>query len=365
MAAKSVIAGEYILQIAENGHVDVVRVFRNAMKTMKEIAASKNFSVEEKWNTQDLGRHLVKEFGDGKTAMFGDVTINKMPDGKIEIYQECKNTMEALRTISAQLGFVLDEKWNTQTSGAKLAAYLMEHKEEADKLLQTPNSKKREAASSDANEKKSIGKTKKYTIEIDVRAKGVRLLSLNEDEKEELLGEDLEDVYEDWAEEKDYEFYLAKLYLMPECDRFKLCIKDEDGNIVYENTKPASLNTYTYDEDDEPQVRGWEFEGVEDGFYLTRILTLKGCYLVGEFELEESFDESKLYILDDTQINDELMGNYVYPLDRLYYQRGEGYDEERDRIELEIENDGEEQYYDTYLMEVSDGDYWHNLQEED
>lgn len=147
MAAKSVIAGEYILQIAENGHVDVVRVFRNAMKTMKDIAASKNFPVEEKWNTQDLGRHLVKEFGDGKTAKFDDVTINKMPDGKIEIYQECKNTMEALRTISAQLGFVLDEKWNTQTSGAKLAAYLMEHKEEADKLLQTPNSKKQEVTS--------------------------------------------------------------------------------------------------------------------------------------------------------------------------------------------------------------------------
>ena len=143
MAAKSVIAGEYILQIAENGHVDVVRVFRNAMKTMKDIAASKNFPVEEKWNTQDLGRHLVKEFGDGKTAKFDDVTINKMPDGKIEIYQECKNTMEALRTISAQIGFTLDEKWNTQTSGAKLAAYLMEHKEEADKLLQTPNSKNR------------------------------------------------------------------------------------------------------------------------------------------------------------------------------------------------------------------------------
>lgn len=365
MAAKSVIAGEYILQIAENGHVDVVRVFRNAMKTMKEIAASKNFSVEEKWNTQDLGRHLVKEFGDGKTAKFDDVTINKMPDGKIEIYQECKNTMEALRTISAQIGFTLDEKWNTQTSGAKLAAYLMEHKEEADKLLQTPNSKKHEAASSDANEKKSIGKTKKYTIEIAVRGKGVQLLELDEDEKDQLLDESLDDVYMDWIEEKDYEFYMEKIFLMPECDRFRLTIKDEDGNIVFETTDPKTLNDYTMDEDDNPQVEGWKFVGVVDGIYLTRIQTLKGCYFTGEFELEDTFDVNKLYVLQSDEINDELMGNYVYSLDAIYYQRGEGFDTERDQIELEDESFAEEQYYDTYLMEVSDGDYWHNLQEED
>lgn len=37
MAKKSVIAGEYIIEIADNGHVDVMRVFRNAMATLKGI----------------------------------------------------------------------------------------------------------------------------------------------------------------------------------------------------------------------------------------------------------------------------------------------------------------------------------------
>lgn len=142
MAEKSIIAGEYILQIADNGHVDVVRVFRNAKKTMTDIAATKNFSVEEKWNTRDLGRHLVKEFGDGKTAKFDDITINKMADGRIEIYQECKNTKEALRTISEQLGFEYDKDWTTQQFGAKLEKFLEEHKDIADKVLKTPNTKK-------------------------------------------------------------------------------------------------------------------------------------------------------------------------------------------------------------------------------
>lgn len=141
MAKKSIIAGEYIIQIADNGHVDVVRVFSNAKATMKDIARSKNFPVEEKWNTQDLGRHLVNEFGDGKTAQFNDITINKFPDGKIEIYQECKIVKKALQDIAEKLGFEYSKDWNTQTFGSKLANYLVEQKEQADKILKTPYSK--------------------------------------------------------------------------------------------------------------------------------------------------------------------------------------------------------------------------------
>ena len=149
MAKKSLIAGEYIIEIADNGHVDVVRVYRNAMVIMEEIAKSKNFPVNEKWNTQDLGRHLVKEFGDGKTALFGDITINKFPDGKIEIYQECKNVIGALRTIADQLDFPYEETWNTQTFGSKLSDYLIEHKEEADKILQTKNARRKKGNSAE------------------------------------------------------------------------------------------------------------------------------------------------------------------------------------------------------------------------
>ena len=94
MAKKSLIAGEYIIEIADNGHVDMLRVFRNAKAIMTKIANTHNFTIEEKWNTQDFGRHLVKAFGDGKTAKFDDITVNRMADGKIEIYQECKNVRQ-------------------------------------------------------------------------------------------------------------------------------------------------------------------------------------------------------------------------------------------------------------------------------
>lgn len=140
MARKSVIAGEYIIEIADNGSVEVMRVPSNLYQTMLGIAKEKDFPVDEKWNTQDLGRRLVKEFGDGKEAHFGDVVVKRLPTQQIEIYEECGhgNVKPELRAISDKMGFPYDKSWNTQTFGSKLVDYLLEHKERADKVLQTP-----------------------------------------------------------------------------------------------------------------------------------------------------------------------------------------------------------------------------------
>ncbi|WP_297122933.1 hypothetical protein [uncultured Porphyromonas sp.] len=140
MARKSVIAGEYIIEIADNGHVDVLCVPSNLYQTMRGIAKEKDFPVDEKWNMRDLGRRLVKEFGDGKEAHFGDLVVKRLPTQQIEIYKECGhgNVKEELRIISDKMGFPYDESWNTQTLGSKLVDHLLENKEKADKILQTP-----------------------------------------------------------------------------------------------------------------------------------------------------------------------------------------------------------------------------------
>lgn len=199
--------------------------------------------------------------------------------------------------------------------------------------------------------------TMKYSIELSVRAKGVQLSALNEEEKEELLEENLEDIYLDFIEGKDYEFYLAKQLLMKDCDRFLLIIKDEEGNVVYQEGNPKKLIDLTCDDDGEP-IPEFKFNGVEDGTYLTRIQTIKGCNYSGEFELDEPFDADKLYIIRDTEIDDELMGDDVYPLDKIYYQRGESINLQNDMIELDIEEDMGEQYYKTYVMEVESRHFW-------
>ncbi len=142
MAKKSIIAGEYIIEIADNGHVDVMRIHSNAKGALREIAAEKNFPYEASWTTREFGRRLLKEFGDGETAQFGDITITKLESGTIEVCQTCENVKAALRSISEKIGFAYDEKWNTQFLGSKLTDYLTEHKAESDKVLKIPNRKK-------------------------------------------------------------------------------------------------------------------------------------------------------------------------------------------------------------------------------
>ena len=93
------------------------------------------------------------------------------------------------------------------------------------------------------------------------------------------------------------------------------------------------------------------------------IQIVKGCWYTGEFELNEPFDKEKLYFVRDNEINDELLGDYVFPADILYYQRGEGYDINRDEILLDSEGWNEEQYYSTHLFKLTERDWWHDLQE--
>ena len=178
MAKKSVIAGEYIIEIADNGSVEVMRVPSNLYQTMLGIAKEKDFPVDEKWNTQDLGRRLVKEFGDGKEAHFGDVVVKRLPTQQIEIYEECGhgNVKPELRAISDKMGFPYDKSWNTQTFGSKLVDYLLENKEKADKVLQTKRgSRTSDAAVADPSSsviKLTVNREKSETIELSVIATG-------------------------------------------------------------------------------------------------------------------------------------------------------------------------------------------------
>lgn len=148
MAKQSVIAGEYILQIEDNGHVTVVRVPKNAKATMVKIAESKGFQYDQKWNTHDLGRALCKEFGDSWTATFDDITITRRKDNKIEIVQECNPVKGALKDICEKMRFEYDPAWNTQYFGKKVANYLLENKKDADNILKTSNIKKNDDAAS-------------------------------------------------------------------------------------------------------------------------------------------------------------------------------------------------------------------------
>lgn len=203
----------------------------------------------------------------------------------------------------------------------------------------------------------------KYFIELGFRGNGVQLIDLTEEEKNQLLlEENLDDIYYEWVDNCGYNFELENIYLTPCVDRYSLTIRDEKDNVVYESDNFNDLIDTTYDENGELHIKDWIFKGVKDGFYLTRIQTIKGCSYIGKFELNEPFDKNKLYVVQDQIIDDELLGDSVYPV-IIYYQRGEGYDMKRDIINLDLEGDCGEQYWETHLFKLTNMYEWENLKE--
>ena len=62
-----------------------------------------------------------------KQAIYGDYVITKEDNGKIVVTkggEVCSNSKQDLREISAQIGFSVEDSWNTQQFGAKLIAQL-------------------------------------------------------------------------------------------------------------------------------------------------------------------------------------------------------------------------------------------------
>ncbi len=128
MAKKSAISGEYIITVEDSGTVRVCKIYDNVIGSLRKIAATKNFEIDPKWNTQETGRRIVKEFGDGSIAEIGEYVVTRRENGKIETYRTYANTLGALREIAAEVGFEINEKSNTRNNGSKLVDFINANK---------------------------------------------------------------------------------------------------------------------------------------------------------------------------------------------------------------------------------------------
>ena len=205
----------------------------------------------------------------------------------------------------------------------------------------------------------------KYKIEFSFRARGIQLLKVTDEEKENLFEtDDLEQTYFEMVDEKDYDFELEDAFLTKNVDRFSLVVKDESGEIIYESDDVEDLlkkdMTDIFNEDDGAALGGWKFKGIKDGTYLVDVQTLKGNYITGELDIDGEFDPDRLYIIKSTELDDELTGEDMFSTS-LYYKREETPNLEKDYIDLDWMDYGEEQYWDIYLMNVEYGNEWMNL----
>ena len=272
-----------------------------------------------------------------KSVIAGEYILSVLDNGSIEVCRSSDNTKfenvkEALRQIAEQEDFEFDPKWNTRQFGNKLISFI---------------------GGDGANTTPDAPKGNKYTIEISLWAKGVQLLDVTEDEKDELSEGDLNDVFYDWASKYDYDFYYERQFICPDTEYFELVVKDEEDNVVYETQCVSDLS----DKTDEDKSR--EFKGVKDGYYLARVQHLKGMFFCGELELNEPFDADKLYLVQDSKLDSEFVNEPLYPLGYIYYQQGEGYDSSRDEVWLDNEGDMRETDCRTTLFEAVNGNEWY------
>ena len=96
-----------------------------------------------------------------KQATCGDYVITKEDNGKIVVTkggEVCPNSKQALREIAAQIGYTVDDSWNTQQFGAKLIAQLQGE-------IQSPAPIK-EVSTTPAEEKKDLPNVKASAADI-------------------------------------------------------------------------------------------------------------------------------------------------------------------------------------------------------
>ena len=280
-----------------------------------------------------------------KSVIAGEYILSVLNNGSIEVCRssdnvKIDNVKEALRQIAKQEGFEYDPNWNTRQFGNKLLNFLNGN-----------------GVNATTEKSSDVSKGGKYTIELSLWAKGVQLLDVTEEEKNELSEGNLNDVFYDWASKYDYDFYYERQFICPNTEYFELVVKDEEDNVVYETQSVSDLS----DKTDEDKSR--EFKGVKDGYYLARVQNLKGMFFCGELELDEPFDADKLYLIQDSKLDREFVNEPLYPLGSIYYQQGEGYDSNRDEISLDNEGDMRETECKTTLFDTVNGNEWYILHE--
>ena len=59
MAKKSVITGEYVVSVLDNGAIEVYRIYDNVKGALREIAEKEGFEYDSAWTTRQLGSKLV------------------------------------------------------------------------------------------------------------------------------------------------------------------------------------------------------------------------------------------------------------------------------------------------------------------
>ena len=106
---KSVISGEFIIEIDKTGHVSVYRIYDNVIDSLREIYQTEKLEYDLTWNTRQMGNNLIKKYctdDDNTQAIIGDYLVHRRENGSIETFRDYGKgkVTEALKEVAQKVG---------------------------------------------------------------------------------------------------------------------------------------------------------------------------------------------------------------------------------------------------------------------
>lgn len=188
----------------------------------------------------------------------------------------------------------------------------------------------------------------------------VRMIRLDEIQSKIFMDNELLD---DLWEECDCEIdeYDVERELLTCQDRIQITVENENGETVFETESLDDIKRYPYyDEDEDVDVipGGYAFNGVEEGMYIICQDTMKGSFWEADIEIDDAFDPSRLYVVQDDVLNNEFCPDDCFPMGVLYYRKGDNIDIENDRLEMSFVSDNGDYGYSVSISSVKKKDWW-------
>ena len=206
----------------------------------------------------------------------------------------------------------------------------------------------------------------KYKVEFQGYPLWVRMFLLDDDIQEELSIDIDNDPFEEMWEKLDgnYEYNVERELAVAD-DDILITVKDENDNVVFKAESIYDIKLLpNFDDVDEEDIDGYDFEGVEDGTYLVRQEKEEWSFWEADLELDTDFDPSRLYLIRDKRLNDEFCGECCVPMGVIYYQKADNIDLKNDNLDLEfLENNGSKDYW-YNISSVEEQEFWDLIRED-
>ena len=136
MIKQIAITEDYIVVRFENNSIDVYNRYGKAKEALCEIAKEHLFEYNPDWNTRQFGKKLIDAIGSEAKAIVNDNYVVYIDTkGSIICGRKSQeNTKEKLRMIVNKYSTPYEESWNTQQLGRKVIKHLLSVK--ADSTVQ-------------------------------------------------------------------------------------------------------------------------------------------------------------------------------------------------------------------------------------